>query len=552
MIEREFSSSVDSPRQFRIQVAWGGDRHWGGGAARGAADLWTRLADLFRQAGNHGLARAALQRGLEIGRVFAGQPDAQVATLLKHLAEAELAAGEPAAAARAFEEALAIETQLFGKPSPAVEALQNTLIDLYVRLGDADAARRHLLAALAARRRKYGPAAPETLVPAKLLADICRQLGDREGALTALLAALEGEELLHGAGHPGLIVLLKQVFDLYRELGHGEKALAVRQRLLAIEENHFGLDDRRLLPTLKMLANLHHGRGEDEAARQLARRAQKSKQRPEAASAERRADVPDVAAQPAVGRIGVQPRVPEQGHRERRQRDRQGKAEHSGAQVAGVVFGNAGDQVGAAGERQRGREAVDQGGDVPLEPEQLEGLVDPPVFFAPPRDADVVSGRVAGGGDLALAERVARPHHADETVAEEQLGPQLGAGRLPHHPGFEVDAAVAQRRAVFVELGREMQPHAGSFGGDPGDQLGAEILHETLAGAQREGALEPRRGRASRPGAASPGPLRPAAPPARAARSPAAWEPDPGRRAPAADRRSFRAAAAAPGSSPRG
>lgn len=250
-------------------------RSWGGGAARGAADLWTRLGDLFRQAGKPSLARDALRRGLEIGRVFAAQPDAQLATLLKHLAEAELATENPAAAARAFEEALAIETQLYGKTSTAVEALENNLIDLSTRLGATADARRHLLSALAARRRKYGPAAPQTLVPAKLLADVCRTLGDREGAADALLAALEGEELLHGPGHPALIVLLKQLFDLYRELGQAEKALAVRQRLLGIEENHFGPDDPRLLPSLKMLAALHRGRGDEEAARLLASRARK-------------------------------------------------------------------------------------------------------------------------------------------------------------------------------------------------------------------------------------------------------------------------------------
>lgn len=60
-----------------------------------------------------------------------------------------------------------------------------------------------------------------------------------------------------------------------------------------------------------------------------------------------------MAAQPAMREIGIQPREPEQGHRELRRGDRKGKALHAGAQNFSVPFGNGGDQVEGPGERER-------------------------------------------------------------------------------------------------------------------------------------------------------------------------------------------------------
>ena len=65
---------------------------------------------------------------------------------------------------------------------------------------------------------------------------------------------------------------------------------------------------------------------------------------------------------------------------------------HSGAQVSGVSFGNAGDQVGGPSESQRGRKAADDRDDLPFQPERLQGFVDRPLVETPPRDEDVPAG----------------------------------------------------------------------------------------------------------------------------------------------------------------
>ena len=68
-------------------------------------------------------------------------------------------------------------------------------------------------------------------------------------------------------------------------------------------------------------------------------------------------------------RIGVQPRVPEQRTVISGSGDRKREAVHPGAQVSGVSLGDAGDQVGGPRQRQRGREAADDGDDLPLQPD---------------------------------------------------------------------------------------------------------------------------------------------------------------------------------------
>lgn len=71
-------------------------------------------------------------------------------------------------------------------------------------------------------------------------------------------------------------------------------------------------------------------------------------------SADRRAGIQNNAAQPAMRRIGIQPRVPEQRNRDLRRGDRKGKTMHSSAQVSGLSFGNTGDQVGTPSKSQCG------------------------------------------------------------------------------------------------------------------------------------------------------------------------------------------------------
>ena len=178
--------------------------------------------------------------------------------------------------------------------------------------------------------------------------------------------------------------------------------------------------------------------------------------------------------------------MPQQRNGERRHGHRDWKAVHAGAQPAGVLLGHAGDQVGGARQRQRGREAVDDRDDLALESERLQRVVDGAAVETAARDGDVPALRVACGRHLALAQRMPAAHDADEAVAQQRLRAHLRTGRGRDHTGFQIHGAVAQQRAVLVELAEEAQPHAGRLLGDPRDEGGAEVLDEALAGAQRE------------------------------------------------------------------
>ena len=83
------------------------------------------------------------------------------------------------------------------------------------------------------------------------------------------------------------------------------------------------------------------------------------------------------------------------------------------------------------------------------------------------------------------------PHDADEAVAEQRLRAHLRADLRPDDAGFEIDGCIAQPGAFLVGLGDESQPDPRRLAADAGDQRGAEGLDETLAVAQREGAVEP-------------------------------------------------------------
>jgi hypothetical protein len=60
--------------------------------------------------------------------------------------------------------------------------------------------------------------------------------------------------------------------------------------------------------------------------------------------------------------IRVHAWMPEQRDRDLRYRKREGKTVHSAAQLSSVAFGNAGDQIGGARERERRRKAADDEG----------------------------------------------------------------------------------------------------------------------------------------------------------------------------------------------
>jgi len=56
--------------------------------------------------------------------------------------------------------------------------------------------------------------------------------------------------------------------------------------------------------------------------------------------------------------------------------DRQRKTVHAGAKLAGVPFGNAGDEVGGARQRQGAGKAAHDRHDFPFQPQGLQGFVD--------------------------------------------------------------------------------------------------------------------------------------------------------------------------------
>ena len=68
--------------------------------------------------------------------------------------------------------------------------------------------------------------------------------------------------------------------------------------------------------------------------------------------------------------------MPEQGHRERRDRQRQFEAVHPCVQNPRVPLVHAGDQVGTANQGERGREAADDRGDLSFQPHDRQGFVD--------------------------------------------------------------------------------------------------------------------------------------------------------------------------------
>ncbi len=100
---------------------------------------------------------------------------------------------------------------------------------------------------------------------------------------------------------------------------------------------------------------------------------------------------------------------------------------------------------------------------------------------------------IVAGGQRAIAQWMARPHHRDEVVLKQRLGTQLGRRGGADHPGLEIQLAAAQGAALLVGFGQKVQPHPRRFGGEPAQQGGAEQFHQPLAGAQGEGAFQPRR-----------------------------------------------------------
>ena len=192
--------------------------------------------------------------------------------------------------------------------------------------------------------------------------------------------------------------------------------------------------------------------------------------------------------------IGIQPRVPEQGHRELGRGDGQEKTLHSGSQFSGVPFGNTRDHVGGPSEGQCGRKTTDDRDYLPFQPERFQRFSNRSLFIyrslveTPPRNADVPAGRITRRRDLALTQRVTHPDDADEAVSKQCLRAHFRSRRLHDDAGFQIDRPLAKWPAVFVWLLHEAQPHTGRLFADASKEVWSEVLDKAFAGTQSEGA----------------------------------------------------------------
>src|SRR5687768_1038344 len=112
-----------------------------------------------------------------------------------------------------------------------------------------------------------------------------------------------------------------------------------------------------------------------------------------------------------MGGVGVEPGVPEERDGDLRRGHGEGEAEHSVAKVAAMALGNGGDEIRGAGQREGGREAADDGRDVPSKADRLEGVVDRAAVETRRRYEDVPPGGISRGRDLPQAERMTAAHN---------------------------------------------------------------------------------------------------------------------------------------------
>ena len=83
-----------------------------------------------------------------------------------------------------------------------------------------------------------------------------------------------------------------------------------------------------------------------------------------------------------------------------------------------MAFWNTGNQVGDASEGQCGREAADAGHNLTFETYCIQSQIDESLFESTTRNEDMLSGRVAGKRDLAIAQRVPLAYDPDIAVSE--------------------------------------------------------------------------------------------------------------------------------------
>ena len=97
--------------------------------------------------------------------------------------------------------------------------------------------------------------------------------------------------------------------------------------------------------------------------------------------------------------------------------------------------------------------------------------------------------KALGLGAKVLIPPTMLPEGDEMAVLHDPHGMSFAVWRRPasHNAGFQIDAPIPQRRAVFVQLLHEAQPHSRSFLPYASDQIRSEVFHKALAVPQREG-----------------------------------------------------------------
>jgi hypothetical protein len=102
----------------------------------------------------------------------------------------------------------------------------------------------------------------------------------------------------------------------------------------------------------------------------------------------------------------------------------------------------------------------------------------------------VPTAGIARRCDLALTQRVSGAHDADIAISKQGVDTQFRGSRLFRDACFEVHGPVTKRRAVFVGLLHEEQPHAGRFTFDAGYEVRSEVLGKAFGRAKCERSSE--------------------------------------------------------------
>ena len=194
----------------------------------------------------------------------------------------------------------------------------------------------------------------------------------------------------------------------------------------------------------------------------------------------------NTTTKPAMCRISIQPRMPEQRNRELRDWQWHREAVHSGEHISSVPFVDGCNKIRGSCQSQRSGKAANDRVDIAFQPKFRQGVVDMAPLIVSTGDMDVSCRGISGGRNLALAQRVPNPHHTDVAVSKQRLRTHLRTNGLVNHARFQINGSVAQRATGLLQLVQEVQSNTGSFGVNASQQSGAEVLHKALARAKTE------------------------------------------------------------------